>query len=40
MKWAGRVTVLVTLMFVYGAGLAGGRDYCQTHPVLYSNLKP
>lgn len=40
MKWASRVAALVTLIFVYGAGLAGGRDYCQNHPALYPNLKP
>jgi hypothetical protein len=40
MKWASRVVVLMTLMLVYGAGFAGGRDYCLRHPAVYPNLKP
>lgn len=40
MIWAGRITVLVTLMFIYGAGFAGGRDQCQRHAVFHANLKP
>jgi hypothetical protein len=38
--WAVRITVLVVLMMIYGAGFAGGRDQCQRHPVFHSNLKP
>ena len=40
MIWAGRITVLVVLMMIYGAGFSGGRDQCQGHAVLHSNLKP
>jgi hypothetical protein len=29
--WIGRITALVTLLFVYGAGYAGGRDQCLLH---------
>lgn len=41
--WVGRITALVTLLFVYGAGYAGGREQCELryqHPVLHPNLKP
>jgi hypothetical protein len=40
MIWAGRITVLVVLMMIYGAGFSGGRDQCQRHAVFYANLRP
>jgi hypothetical protein len=40
MTWAGRITVLVVMMMVYGAGFSGGRDQCQQHAVFHTNLKP
>jgi hypothetical protein len=41
--WAGRIAALVTLLFAYGSGLAGGREQCELkhqHPVFHPNFKP
>jgi hypothetical protein len=42
--WVNRITALVTLLAVYGAGYAGGRDQAtlahQQHSACHLNLKP
>jgi hypothetical protein len=43
-SWATRIGILAILLFVYGAGYAGGRDQSlqnyQNQSVCNSNLKP
>jgi hypothetical protein len=43
-SWATRIGILAILLFVYGAGYAGGRDQAlqnyQNQSVCNSNLKP
>jgi hypothetical protein len=42
--WVNRITALVTLLAIYAAGYAGGRDQAtlahHQHPACNTNLKP
>ena len=42
--WVNRITALVTLLAIYAAGYAGGRDATVqarlNHPACHGNLKP
>jgi len=42
--WVNRITALVTLLAIYAAGYAGGKEAAiqahQNHPACHNNLKP
>jgi hypothetical protein len=42
--WVNRITALVTLLAIYAAGYAAGRDQAvqahHSHPACHANLKP